>query len=206
MLNIAHAFLSQEEYDVKIFTPFYDPNRCMQESKTVQVEVRGTCCGLIPRSCKGRCIALLSNLRMLLAALYMILFAGFYDVIILDQVSIPIPFLRLFTSSQIVYYCHFPDLLLSTNRKSCLKRFYRLFIDFIEERTTGMAHKIFVNSKFTQRVFYDTFKSLKKTPTEVLYPCIDLKQFRELEDDKANYFPEMQQKSNTVLVTSLNRY
>lgn len=48
---------------------------------------------------------------MLLAAFYMVLFAGYYDVIILDQVSIPIPFLKLFTSSQIVYYCHFPDLL-----------------------------------------------------------------------------------------------
>ena len=115
---------------------------------------------------------------MLLAAFYMILFAGFYDVIILDQVSLPIPFLRLLTSSQIVYYCHFPDLLLSTNRKSPLKKCYRLFIDFLEERTTGMAHKIFVNSKFTQTVFYKTFKSLKKTETEVLYPCIDLKQFR----------------------------
>ena len=120
---------------------------------------------------------------MTLAALYIVLFGGYFDAIILDQVPLPIPLLRLLTTSHIVYYCHHPDLLLCTERASFLKWIYRMVIDTLEEYTTGFAHKIFVNSKYTQDVFYDTFPLLKKKPTEVLYPAIDLEQFRSFSPD-----------------------
>jgi len=39
---------------------------------------------------------------------------------------------------QILFYCHFPDKLL-TERQSILKRLYRAPLDWLEERTTGAA-------------------------------------------------------------------
>ncbi len=78
----------------------------------------------------------------------------------------------------------------------------------MEERTTGFAHQIFVNSKFTQNAFYTAFRSLKNKKTEVLYPCVDVEQFRSFSGKHENYFSEMRShmSENTVLVTSLNRY
>jgi alpha-1,3/alpha-1,6-mannosyltransferase len=87
----------------------------------------------------------------------------FFDVILVDQVSVVIPLLKLMASSkvsvfvcmkcllfsdcsslitiymlylQIIFYCHFPDLLLAQHT-SLLRRLYRKPIDMIEEITTG---------------------------------------------------------------------
>jgi len=60
-----------------------------------------------------------------------------FDIIIVDQLSVSIPLLRL-TGAKIFFYCHFPDKLLTT-RTSLLKKLYRLPVDFIEELTTGMC-------------------------------------------------------------------
>ena len=51
-------------------------------------------------------------------------------------------------SKKIVFYCHFPDQLL-TERSTTLKALYRVPIDWLEEKTTAMADKILVNSHFT---------------------------------------------------------
>ena len=53
-----------------------------------------------------------------------------------------------FYVQRIVFYCHFPDQLL-TDRRSYMKKVYRYFIDKCEEITTGMADKILVNSNYT---------------------------------------------------------
>jgi len=92
-----------------------------------------------------------------------------FSVLFCDQISVCLPLLRL-SSSKTVFYCHFPDMLL-TQRKSLLKRLYRAPIDWVEEWTTGMAHSVLVNSNFTKRTFADTFKSLQITPG-VLYPSL----------------------------------
>lgn len=47
-----------------------------------------------------------------------------YDVLIADQVSVVIPVLHWYTCSKVLFYCHFPDLLLAT-RKSRIKQLYR---------------------------------------------------------------------------------
>lgn len=47
-----------------------------------------------------------------------------YDVVIVDQVSVVVPFLKLLTRSKVLFYCHFPDMLLA-QRKSLVKRAYR---------------------------------------------------------------------------------
>jgi alpha-1,3/alpha-1,6-mannosyltransferase len=99
----------------------------------------------------------------------------------LDQVSFPIPLLRV-RQRNVFFYCHYPDKLLSTDRRSLLKRFYRFFLDLIEEVTTGLAKTIVVNSRFTQRVFLDNFPLIRRMrgrtyKPEVVYPSIDEKAF-----------------------------
>jgi hypothetical protein len=46
-----------------------------------------------------------------------------YDIVIADQVSVVIPVLHWWTRSKVLFYCHFPDVLLAT-RKSKIKQLY----------------------------------------------------------------------------------
>jgi hypothetical protein len=73
-----------------------------------------------------------------------------YDLVFVDQVSAVVPLLRTLTSAKVLFYCHFPDLLL-TGRRSALHALYRAPIDWVEQATTGQAHRVLVNSLFTQR-------------------------------------------------------
>lgn len=176
IVNFAVA-LQNKGHFVKIYTPFHDPKHCFPETVdgTLKVEVRGN---LIPREIFGKFTAFCAMVRMIMASLYVCLFGGHYDVIVVDQVSASIPLLRFFRK-KVVFYCHFPDKLLCVDRRSALKRFYRFFLDGFEEWTTGFSNVILVNSHFTQGIFYQSFKRLakKNTPTDVLYPAIDLSKF-----------------------------
>ena len=74
-------------------------------------------------------------------------------------------------------------------------------LDWLEERTTGMADRVLVNSRFTAAVFRRTFRSLRDSvEPEVLHPSLDTRKFdtyAEVVD--AEPFPEF-----TFL--SINRY
>lgn len=85
---------------------------------------------------------------MLVAALYAIIYVQHPDLYFVDQISACIPLLRWFTNSKVLFYCHFPDQLL-TERISWLKSMYRYPIDWLEESTTGMADRVLINSHFT---------------------------------------------------------
>lgn len=65
-----------------------------------------------------------------------------------------------------------------TQRKSLLKKLYRLPLDLLEEITTAQADQILVNSRFTAGVFKDTFRRIKIVPA-VLYPAVDHSNFIE---------------------------
>ncbi|KAL8293041.1 hypothetical protein RQP46_000735 [Phenoliferia psychrophenolica] len=117
-----------------------------------------------------------------------------FDVIVVDQLSASIPLLRWAGLNRVVFYCHFPDLLLSPSRSAhegedgqphyrepfnpagLLRAVYRIPIDRFEEVTTGEADKILVNSEFTSRVFQRTFPGLGRIP-RVVYPCVDVKAY-----------------------------
>lgn len=112
-----------------------------------------------------------------------------FDVIIIDQLSASIPLLRWFGLNRVVFYCHFPDLLLSPSRQllneatsssttpisvwRALSVVYRRPLDEFEEATTGEADKILVNSEFTSRIFVQTFPRMARVP-RVVYPGIDV--------------------------------
>jgi len=156
---------------VSLVTSHHDTSHCFKETSdgTLSVSSVGD---WLPRSIFGRCYALCAYVRMIYAALYLVVFSDVdYDVIFCDQISACIPMLRLLSHAKVLFYCHFPDQLL-TKRDSTLKYLYRLPIDWLEEVSTGLAHVVVVNSKFTAAIFRQTFPTLKSINPEVLYPSL----------------------------------
>jgi len=195
IVNMALA-LQDSGHRVTIYTPHHDPQRAF--SCTVdgglRVEVRGS---LWPRSILGKCIAFCSLVRMLLACIHVALFAGRHDYIIVDQVSAVLPVFWI-TRAQVVFYCHFPDKLLCTDRGSFLKKLYRWPLDKAEEWGIRTANKVYVNSEFTRNIVEKQFPSLHKLKLDVLYPSIEL-----------SYQPVLQKPSflkGKDFFVSLNRY
>lgn len=142
-------------------------------------------------------------IRVFLASLYLILFGGKFDVVIVDQVSACVPLLRLF-NRRVLFYCHFPDKLLCVERRSFVKKVYRFFIDLFEEITTGFANLVVVNSGFTRTIYKENFKilnSLGSNP-DILYPAIDFSKFDNNLFDQAI----MDKLNNRPFFMSLNRY
>ena len=141
----AAVALKKKGHTVRFVTSYHDPAHCFPETinGTLRVKIVGN---WLPRCILGRCVAACAYLRMIYAAMYVVFFCK-YDIIFCDQISACIPVLRL-RRGKVLFYCHFPDLLL-TKRKTLLKKIYRYPLDWLEEITTGLAHKVVVNSKFT---------------------------------------------------------
>lgn len=194
--------LKSHGHSVQFFTAHHDPEHCFTETADGTLAV--TCvCDWLPRNICGMGHALWAYVRMIFVAWYLVFFSGVtYDVVVCDQISACIPVLK-WKGTRVLYYCHFPDQLL-TQRRSWLKRMYRMPIDYIEEKTTGMADKVLVNSKFTATVFHETFRSLQHIQPDVLYPSLIFPAFDApiegaLEDLK------LKKEVNTIFL-SINRY
>eukprot|EP00033_Pygsuia_biforma_P003801 GCRY01004166.1.p1 GENE.GCRY01004166.1~~GCRY01004166.1.p1 ORF type:complete len:408 (+),score=88.46 GCRY01004166.1:108-1331(+) len=195
--------LQKQGVVVSFDTAHHDVNHCFTETKDGTLEVN--CYGdFLPRHTFGRFFAFWAYFRMVYVSIVMIFkhyFVEKYDCVFIDQVSIPVCLFRLFTPCKILFYCHFPDKLL-TERKCLLKKLYRWPLDLLEELTTGCAHEVLVNSKFTAGVFKKHFSLLKFVP-KVLYPAINLEawDFDHVSPDSLP--PELQ---GRPLIVSLNRY
>ena len=178
IVNLALA-LKNNGHSVKIYTPYHNKTHCFKETidGSLSVQVAGNC---FPRNFCGKGTAICAYIRMILAAIYVILFGGHFDVIIVDQVSVCVPILRLF-NRKVLFYCHFPDKLLCVERKSRIKRVYRYVLDTLEEITLIPANIVLVNSKFTKEIFAKSFPNLKRRNIipRVLYPAIDFSKFDE---------------------------
>lgn len=172
----AAVALQEAGHKVSLYTARHEPGHCFQETRdgTLKVVVFG---GFLPRRVLGRFYAACAYLRMCWVSLRIVLMQGEtpFDVIIVDQVSICLPILRLARACGIIFYCHYPDKLL-TGRESLVKRLYRMPLDTLEELTTGMADQVFVNSKFTAGVFAEAFSILNGfgLKPDVLYPALNL--------------------------------
>ncbi|KAM6967661.1 alpha-1,3/1,6-mannosyltransferase ALG2 [Aplochiton taeniatus] len=201
----AAVALKSRGCSVQIWTAHHDPTHCFSE--TLDPDLPVVCVGdWLPTSVGGYLHALCAYVRMIYVALYLVFFSGVeYDVIFCDQVSVCIPALRLARQrNKVLFYCHFPDQLL-TQRASALKKLYRAPIDWLEERTTGLADMILVNSQFTAGVFRDTFKSLQGVQTDVLYPSLNTRTFDQPpteEQGLEGLLPE----GTSCMFLSLNRY
>lgn len=196
--------LSSHGHDVHIFTSHHDRNRCFEEtvSGIFPVTVYGD---FLPRHIFYRLHAVCAYLRCIFVALCVLIMWPSFDVILADQVSIVIPFLKLKNSIKVVFYCHFPDLLLAKHT-TLLRKIYRTPIDFVEEKTTGMADLILVNSKFTASTFASTFKHLDAggVRPSVLYPAVNVDQFAEAHASKMNFLSinRFERKKNIDLAIS----
>lgn len=203
MVDAALA-LQSRGHPVTIVTTHHDPQHCFPETRDGTLKVV-TVCDWLPRSILGRLYAICSYLRMVLAAMYLVWFSDLRpDLIICDQVSACVPVLRLCPGApRVVFYCHFPDLMLSP-RGGLLKRLYRWPLDALEQWSTGCAHRVLVNSRFTGEVFRQAFPRLSGVPLRVLYPtaslsCVD----RPLEGSLEELGIE---KTEGALFLSLNRF
>ncbi|KAH6559765.1 hypothetical protein BASA81_011333 [Batrachochytrium salamandrivorans] len=167
--------LQSQGHTVTIYTSHHDRSHCFEETRdgTVSVHVFGD---WLPTTFFGKggaiVFAILRNL--FLATVLVVTARNEFDVLFVDQLSVSIPILRL-TDAKIMFYCHFPDKLL-TKRESLLKKAYRVPFDFIEEVTTNMADITVVNSHFTASIFKDSFKTIETRP-QVLYPGIHLTKY-----------------------------
>lgn len=146
-----------------------------------------------------------------------------FDLIIADQISTGLPILKKVLSKRIIFYCHFPDLLLvkkdeagnfpstttaatTTTISVLLKRiliylkyFYRkLVFDRLEEFSLGYVDKILVNSQFTKKILFTTFPSIRKGIVDVLYPAVRIDSHFSLNSNLSPSFPPF--------VLSLNRF
>lgn len=165
--------LQRRGHRVSVWTAHHDRSHCFPETRhTLAVQVRGD---WLPRSVCGGMRALCAWLRVLYVCVCVAWSEhGEADVFVCDQVALAVPLLRwLVPRARVIFYCHFPDLLLSGERHGLLKRCYRRPLDWLEEWCTGVAHHVFVNSRFTEQVFRETFLSLASLPVQVLHPALN---------------------------------
>ncbi|KAH3694891.1 alpha-1,3/1,6-mannosyltransferase ALG2-like [Dreissena polymorpha] len=193
--------LKSRGHKVEFVTAHHDPNHCFQETKdgNFTVTVAGD---WLPRNIFGRFYAVCAYIRMVYAAIYLVLFSDIcYDIIFCDQISACLPILRC-SSAKVLFYCHFPDMLLAKH-DSLLKRIYRAPLDLLEEWTTGLAHVVLVNSKFTASVFKKTFRSLSSCEPAVLYPIPDFSAFQK---PVAQPTDDLIPSNKKLIFLSINRY
>lgn len=177
----------QNGHDVTILTNQYDENHCFEDTKDLNIVVKASS---IPRHILGgRFHAFLAYLKIFLATLWLLYFSKLnrkFDLVIVDQISLPC-FLFKLKKIKCVFYCHFPDQLLCLyGAKEYFKHLYRIPINWLESKTTGMADTILVNSNFTKKIFYDTFTNLSKSKVQVLYPSLNTDVFDKLMTDVSN--------------------
>ncbi|KAI1139518.1 glycosyltransferase family 4 protein [Hypoxylon sp. FL0543] len=173
--------LQNRGHRVVIFTSHCDPKHCFDEARdgTLDVRVRGNT--IVPPSILSRFSILCSILRQLHLIFQIYLTSELQslrpDAFFVDQLSAGLPLLQfLHPNGRILFYCHFPDLLLVQGRQKWWKRVYRLPFDLWEQWSMSFADAIAVNSNFTKSVVSRTWPELaRRKDLKVVYPCVDTK-------------------------------
>ena len=202
--------LQQLGHKVTIFTSHRDVTHCFDEAQdgTLDVRVRGNT--LVPPTVFGRFKILCSILRQI-HLLYLITRNGELaklnpSVFFIDQLSAGIPFLRWFWEDvHILFYCHFPDLLLVQDRESWHKRIWRLPFDWLEGWSIRGADKVVVNSGFTQSVVERIWPGLGGTQgVGIVYPCVATQKKKRTEDQ--NHVTDQGLWKGKKILLSINRF
>ncbi|RDA83601.1 hypothetical protein CP532_2860 [Ophiocordyceps camponoti-leonardi (nom. inval.)] len=172
--------LQKRGHRVVIFTNRCDADHCFEECRdgTLDVRVRGN--GLFPTSILDRLAIFCAVARQVHLVLQLV-FSGELlrlepRAVIVDQLSASLPLLRFFYPRvPILFYCHFPDLLLARGREgSLLKRLYRIPFDRLEQWSMAFSDAVAVNSLFTRSVVCATWPRLADVvKIDVVYPCVD---------------------------------
>lgn len=129
-----------------------------------------------------------------------------------DQLSAGIPVLRWrWEEVPILFYCHFPDLLLVQGRKRWWKRIWRLGFDWLEGWGIRGADRIVVNSHFTKSVVESVWNGLGgDRGVGIVHPCVDTSGPKERSHEKGGQIvdddgPEELWKGKKVFL-SINRF
>ncbi|MBM4145745.1 MAG: glycosyltransferase [Nitrospira sp.] len=194
--------LQHRGHAVTVFTARHNKDYCFEETRSgyVDIRVRGS---FIPSQIANHLRAPCSVVRMAYAALAMAISKCNYDIVFCDLVPHIIPLIRLASSSRIIYYCHYPDMLLAPVRKG-IYSLYRYPVDRMEELGLGMADCILVNSEFTAGVLRKAFPMLDTKRVDILYPGVDLSRYSG-DMTKPASLPEATD-ADSKIILSLNRY
>ena len=201
-------------HKITIFTSHCDPSHCFDEARdgTLEVRVRGN--WIFPATVFGRFKILFSILRQY-HLLCSIAWSGELrklkpDAFFIDQLSAGIPFLRWFYEDiRILFYCHFPDLLLVHGRKNWYIRIWRIGFDLLEGWGMRGADRIVVNSGFTKGVVEGLWPFLAKKEREVkvVYPCVDTTESKAAtDDDTASNGNDKKMWKDKTVILSINRF
>mmetsp|Transcript_18619 Transcript_18619/g.27604 ORF Transcript_18619/g.27604 Transcript_18619/m.27604 type:complete len:486 (-) Transcript_18619:470-1927(-) len=213
-LVLSLAAASQDAgHDVTIVTSHCSQKHCFDQVKKPEgrlcqnVLVWGK---FLPSNIMGIATAFCSSLRMIYLSYWTAKrFGQSANLIVLDVLPTSIPFLTTWVRAGIIFYCHFPDKLLTRDtvngeptaaveQRSWLRTAYRNFLDDIEERTMNYADVLVVNSKFTKSQVQQVFPSLQRNQISVLYPALDAAKFSSQNFSNA--------KSSKSSIISLNRF
>ncbi|KAL8692594.1 MAG: hypothetical protein Q9218_002410 [Villophora microphyllina] len=215
ILDVALA-LQSHGHTITIYTSYRDPTHCFDEARPngpLDIRVRGN--AVFPATLFGRFKILFSILRQLHLLIHICLFGELGrlkpDVFFVDQLSAGIPFLRWWfggegSETRVLFYCHFPDLLLVQNRSRWWKRIWRLPFDMLEGWGMQGADKIVVNSGFTKGVVEEVWPSLAGRQKDrvhdigVVYPCVDTTASQSEEKNREELW------QNKEIILSINRF
>jgi glycosyltransferase involved in cell wall biosynthesis len=194
--------LREKGHEVTILTAHYDPSRRLRETLDGNLKIASRRAP-IPVSIAGRLRVpcTLGRMGFLIAAINREKMAP--DVVFCDLVPHVIPLIRCLTKAKILYYCHFPDVLLTPVR-SPLYNIYRFPFDRLEQVGIGMAHTVLVNSLFTRETLLRTFPPLRARRIEVLYPGVDVKAYASRKGPSPDSSVNSGSRSMTIL--SINRF
>ncbi|KAI9144829.1 hypothetical protein BKA69DRAFT_1025496 [Paraphysoderma sedebokerense] len=199
--------LQNRGHKVTVFTSHHDTTHCFVETRdggTLSVATYGDFLPTTIFNYFHIFFAIIRNYYLCFVILWNTLLGRWkYDLIIVDQISAGLPVLRL-TGAKILFYCHFPDKLL-TRRTNILKRIYRFGFDWFEEITTGMADDIVLNSLFTRSVFQSSFKRIKKLP-KVVYPGINVNAYSNNVDLNDTNVKPLKDMGQGRIILSINRF
>jgi len=170
----AAVTLQRAGHRVTLFTAHHDPTHCFAPTRDGTLDVR-VCTWRVPLHFAGRLRAPLAIARMVAIGNAAVRAQAGFDVILCDAVSHSIPLLRRRTRAAIVFYCHFPDLLLTPQRVGWY-RWYRVPVDRWETAGMNAADHVLVNSAFTAAAAHTAFPGLR-VALDVLHPGVDLDQY-----------------------------
>uniref|UniRef100_A0A2K6WNG9 Alpha-1,3/1,6-mannosyltransferase ALG2 n=1 Tax=Onchocerca volvulus TaxID=6282 RepID=A0A2K6WNG9_ONCVO len=198
----AAVAMKRNGHRVQFVTNYFNPKHAFAETTEFDIKV----IDVFPRSIFGFGYALCAYIRMCISALYVCIFLKETELIFCDSISACLLIFRIFRlfglfNAPIIFYCHFPDQLLTT-KKSLMKKFYRTFIDWFETWTIAMADLICVNSEFTREIVNETFPCIRTRHIHILYPTLNTKFFDNGGTAELNEIP----KEARHIFVSINRY
>ncbi len=156
---------------------FFVPDACTgpQFAEVISGTVPITCVTpLVPRQLAGRLRAPLAVVRTAVAARRLAAHRDSTDMVFCDVVAHVIPYVKRLTGRPVLYYCHFPDVLLTADgsRESASYRWYRRPVDTLERDGVLAADRVLVNSAFTASIVRTWLPALPEDRLHVVHPGV----------------------------------